>query len=74
MSKTESIFRTMLVYAQYKDIEYKNINEELMINILTDLILLSEEYAVDFNEVLLKAKKHISNKRFLDSHLKIIHC
>ena len=60
MSKTESIFRTMLVYAQYKNIENKDINENLIITILTDLILLSDEYAVDFSKALLEAKEKIT--------------
>jgi|TARA_R100000093_G_C1933799_1_gene69667 hypothetical protein len=59
MSKTESIFRTMLVYGQYKGIENKDINESLMITILTDLMLLSDEYAVDFSKALLEAKEKI---------------
>jgi hypothetical protein len=60
MSKTENIFRTMLVYAQYKNIENKDINENLIITILTDLILLSDEYAVDFSKALLEAKEKIT--------------
>jgi hypothetical protein len=58
MSKTESIFRTMLVYAQYKG--EKIINENLIITILTDLMLLSDEYAVDFSKALLEAKEKIT--------------
>ena len=60
MSKTENIFRTMLIYAQYKNIENKDINENLIITILTDLILLSDEYAVDFSKALLEAKEKIT--------------
>tara|TARA_R100001086_G_scaffold237290_1_gene161256 strand:+ start:22 stop:216 length:195 start_codon:yes stop_codon:yes gene_type:complete len=60
MSKTESIFRTMLVYAQYKNIENKDINENLITTILTDLMLLSDEYAVDFSKALLEAKEKIT--------------
>jgi hypothetical protein len=62
MSKTESIFRTMLVYGQYKGIENKDINESLLITILTDLMLLSDEYAVDFSKALLEAKEKINAK------------
>tara|TARA_R100001244_G_C5117869_1_gene122784 strand:+ start:298 stop:489 length:192 start_codon:yes stop_codon:yes gene_type:complete len=62
MSKTEIIFRTMLVYGQYKGIENKDINESLLITILTDLMLLSDEYAVDFSKALLEAKEKINAK------------
>ena len=45
-SKTELIFRTALVYAQYKN-KPTTVNDELLDEMFRDLYLLSDEYGYE---------------------------
>lgn len=48
--KTDDIYKTMLVYRQYKNYDYKNISTDKIIKqMFYDLTLLAEEYGADLN-------------------------
>ena len=50
VSLTEHIFRTALVYAQYKGIK-NSVDDNLIELMLKDIHLLCSEYSVDFKEI-----------------------
>ena len=50
MSKTDDIYKTMLVYRQYKNYNQKNLStDKVLKQMFFDLTLLAEEYAIDFD-------------------------
>lgn len=61
-SRTEIIYRTMLVYAQYKDAECDT--EELVINLLTDLRHYCDEYGFDLGQLDRIAHQHYLTETF----------
>ena len=50
ISPTEHIFRTALVYAQYKGIK-NSVDDNLIELMLKDIHLLCSEYSADFKEI-----------------------
>ena len=56
---TENIYKTALVYAQYKDIK-NSIDDDLIELMLKDIHLLCNEYSVDFKKITQK----INNRKF----------
>ena len=50
ISLTEHIYRTALVYAQYKDMK-NNVDDHLIEEMIKDIHLLCSEYSVDFKKI-----------------------
>jgi hypothetical protein len=63
-SRTELIYRLMLVWAQYSDNEADS--EELIIDLLTDLHFYCDEYAMQLAELMKIAERHYAHERYAD--------
>jgi hypothetical protein len=56
-SRTEKVYRTLLVYKQYIGL-YEHENETALIDILADLMHWANEYGLDFPQALDTAQGH----------------
>jgi len=60
--RTETAYRTLLVYAQYKDQRDEDM-ETNMTDLVTDLRHLADEYGIDFYDLLDRTYMHYSAER-----------
>lgn len=63
MRATDRIYRTLLVYRQWDGGDSVSSNDEIATDVLADLMLWADEYAVDFSAALDSARMHYAAER-----------
>lgn len=64
-SRTEAVYRTLIVYNQYKgnDTTINFPDETIITDLLADLYHLADEYAVDINQCFRMAEIHYNSEK-----------